>query len=69
VSTLVVAQTTLEGVEPHRTLDDLLVSVWTELAAHRTVECPVCHGEMGPEYGARALPVGGRCTDCGSVLN
>ena len=69
MSTLVVAQPMLEGLEPYRTLDDLLAGVWTELCAHRTVACPVCHGEMEPEYGAQALPVGGRCTDCGTVLN
>ena len=69
MSTLVVAQPTLEGLEPYRTLGDLLASVWSELSAHQTVQCPVCHGEMEPEYSAQALPVGGRCTDCGSVLN
>jgi DnaJ-class molecular chaperone len=69
VSTLAVAQPTLEGLEPCRTLRELVAGVWTELCAHRTVECPVCHGDMEPEYGAQALPVGGRCRDCGSVLN
>lgn len=54
------------GLEP--TLDDLLDDVWRGLAMHRTVECPVCHGEMNPQYGAQALPIGGRCTDCGATL-
>jgi hypothetical protein len=69
VSTLLVAQPTLEGLKPSRTLGDLIASVWSELSAHRMVQCPVCYGDMEPEYSAQALPVGGRCTDCGSVLN
>ena len=54
------------GGEPM--LDELLVSVWEGLTAHRAVECPVCGGDMRPEYGAQALPVGGRCDDCGSTV-
>ena len=69
MSTLVVAQPTLEGLEPYRTLGDLLAGVWTELSAHQTAQCPVCEGDMEPEYAAQALPVGGRCRNCGSVLN
>jgi hypothetical protein len=68
VSTLLVAQTTLEGLEPVPTLDDVIAGVWTGLCAHRTTECPVCHGEMAPEYGAHALPIGGRCSDCGALV-
>jgi len=68
VTMLAVPQTTLEGLEDERTLDDFLVSAWGELRSHRIVECPVCRGEMEPEYGAHALPVGGRCSDCGAVL-
>jgi len=48
---------------------DLLAGVWTELSAHQTAQCPVCEGDMEPEYAAQALPVGGRCRNCGSVLN
>jgi hypothetical protein len=49
-------------------LDDLVASLWEGLAAHGAVECPVCGSEMRPEYGARALPIGGRCGACGSTL-
>ncbi len=68
MSTLAVAQPTLEGLERERTLDDLLVSIWSELFSHQAVECPACHGEMEPEYGAQALPIGGRCRSCGASL-
>ena len=50
------------GGEP--TLDSLLSRMWEGLAAHRSVPCPLCGGEMKPEYGAHALPVGGRCQEC-----
>jgi hypothetical protein len=69
VSTLAVEQPTLEGLEREPTLDDVVLSVWTTLISHRTAECPVCHGEMAPLYAAHALPVGGRCNECGAVLN
>ena len=52
-----------------RTLDAMISSVWTQLAAHDAVVCPLCQGEMEPEYGARALPIAGRCQDCGTVLS
>jgi hypothetical protein len=68
VSTLAVEQTTLEGLGTEPTLDDLIARVWTGLRSHRTVKCPACHGEMEPEYAAHALPIGGRCTDCGATL-
>jgi DnaJ-class molecular chaperone len=68
VSTLAVEQTTLEGLGPEPTLEDLMLGVWRSLSSHQTVECPVCHGTMEPQYGAHALPVAGRCTDCGTVL-
>ena len=51
------------------TLEDVLSGAWEGLAAHRTVSCPVCGGEMAPRYGAGgAAPVGGRCTSCHSTL-
>jgi hypothetical protein len=68
MSTLVVEQTTLEGLGAQPTLDDLVVRAWTGLRSHQNVECPACHGEMAPEYGAQALPIGGRCRDCGATL-
>jgi hypothetical protein len=61
-------QTTLEGLESEPTLDELLAGVWASICSHQTVECPVCRGEMDPEYGAHARPVGGRCVDCGAQL-
>lgn len=57
----------LPGGEPM--LDEMLVGVWEGLAAHRPVRCPVCDGEMQPEYGARSRPIGGRCGGCGSTLS
>jgi hypothetical protein len=65
---LAVEQTTLAGLEREPTLEDLLVRRWGELRSRQVAECPVCRGEMEPEYGAQALPIGGRCTDCGAVL-
>jgi hypothetical protein len=50
------------------TLDDLVVTAWRGLAAHRAVGCPVCGGSMAPRYGSAAEPVGGRCGRCGSSL-
>ena len=60
------ARFTSVGGEP--TLDDELVRVWEGLVARRAEVCPVCQGKMMPEYGADTLPVGGRCTGCGSTL-
>jgi hypothetical protein len=50
-----------EGGGP--TLDDVLVGAWEGLTAHRTVDCPVCGGEMAP------APAAGRCGSCGSELS
>jgi hypothetical protein len=50
------------------TLDDVVVGAWEGLSAHLTVSCPVCDGELVPEYGAHARPVGGCCKKCGSEL-
>jgi hypothetical protein len=51
------------------TLDDLIVGAWEGLTAHAVVGCPVCGGEMAPEYGSHAQPVASRCHDCGSSLS
>jgi hypothetical protein len=40
------------GGEP--TLDSLLSGMWEGLAAHRSVTCPLCGGEVRPDYGAHA---------------
>jgi hypothetical protein len=55
------------GGEP--TLDSLLSGMWEGLAAHRSVPCPLCGGEITPDYGAHALPVGGRCRSCDTRLS
>jgi hypothetical protein len=55
------------GGEP--TLDDLIVGAWEGLTAHEAISCPVCGGEMAPEYGAHSRPVAGECRDCGSRLS
>ena len=55
------------GGEP--TLNELLVDVWEGLTAQRDVACPVCGGRMGPEFGAHARPLGGRCAACGTALS
>jgi hypothetical protein len=55
------------GGEP--TLDELLTGVWEGLAAHHPVPCPVCGGDMVPEYGVHARPIGGRCSSCASTLS
>ena len=52
-----------------RALDDVIVRAWEELTAHRTVRCPVCGGEMDPEYGAQARPIAGRCKSCHATLS
>ncbi len=54
------------GGEP--TLDALVAGVWEGLVAHESAVCPVCGDEMRPEYGAHALPIGGRCRSCGTRL-
>ena len=55
------------GGEP--TLDALVAGVWEGLAAHRSVACPLCGHEMRPDYGAHALPIGGRCQNCETRLS
>jgi hypothetical protein len=50
------------------TLDDLVVGVWEDLAAHRTVACLACGEAMTPRYGAGHAPVGGRCKGCGTTI-
>jgi hypothetical protein len=55
------------GGEP--TLDEVLSGAWEGLAAHQHVACPVCGGDMTPEYGAHARPIGGRCGSCQTQLS
>ena len=49
-------------------LEQALDHAWYALELDRSVECPVCHGEMHPRWSAAAGIVGGRCDDCGSTL-
>jgi tRNA(Ile2) C34 agmatinyltransferase TiaS len=49
-------------------LDEVLVGVWEGLTAHRVAQCPVCGGEMEPEYGVHSRPFGGQCKRCGTTL-
>ncbi len=58
-----------EGVGGESTLADLLAGVWEGLTAHELVPCPVCGGQMHPEYGVHARPISGRCDSCGSTLS
>lgn len=62
------ARSTPDGAGGGPTLDEFLAGVWERLTVHAVVECPVCNGAMEPEYGAHALPIAGRCRDCGSRL-
>ena len=50
------------------TLDELIVSLWEGLSAHRDVACPVCAEHMRPEYRVPAHAIGGRCSGCGSTV-
>ena len=51
------------------TLDEVLSGAWERLAAHRSVACPACGGEMKPAYGAHARPIGGQCRACGTTFS
>ena len=55
------------GDEP--TLATVVGALWEELQAGRPVACPICHGELFPVYGQHALPMRGRCLDCGTALS
>ncbi len=63
------APSLFDGVGGESTLDELLAGAWEGLAAHRPISCPVCGEGMKPVYGAHALPIGGRCGGCGTVLS
>ncbi|HWC86734.1 MAG TPA: hypothetical protein VG388_09350 [Solirubrobacteraceae bacterium] len=47
----------------------MLSGAWEELAAHAVVDCPLCNGELVPEYGSHARPIAGRCRRCGTTLS
>jgi hypothetical protein len=59
----------LPGFEPEGPrLEQVIAAAWADLTRHQAVECPVCGARMEPDYSAHALPIGGRCTGCGSEL-
>jgi hypothetical protein len=62
------APSLFDGVGGEPTLDELLAGVWEGLTAHQLVCCPVCGDDMQPDYGAHALPIGGRCRGCAATL-
>jgi hypothetical protein len=68
VSALTLAPSLFDQLGGEPTLEDVLVGAWEGLAAQRSVQCPVCQGEMTPDWAAGAGLVGGRCRDCGSTL-
>jgi hypothetical protein len=71
VSALAIQQAVLPFAEPaagEGSLDAVIAATWSGLARHRLADCPVCGEEMAPEYGAHALPIGGRCRACGTTL-
>jgi hypothetical protein len=63
------ASSLLDHVGGEPTLDEVLSGAWQGLAAHQHVACPVCGGEMVPEYGVHARPIGGRCRSCETQLS
>jgi hypothetical protein len=63
------APSLFDGAGGEPTLDELIVGVWEGLSAHRVVSCPVCAADMHPDYGAHALPIGGRCRGCDAMLS
>ena len=67
-STLLDAPALFDRIDEGGTLDELIVSVWEGIGADRDVACPVCAGQMNPEYGVHARAIGGRCSGCGSTV-
>jgi hypothetical protein len=66
---LTASPTLFDGLGGRPTLDELVAGAWEGLTAHAVVACPVCGGEMEPEYGAHARPIGGRCRSCATKLS
>ena len=69
MTALAVAPTLFDQLGGGPTLDDLIVDAWEGLTAHQVVACPVCDGELAPQYGAHARPVAGRCRSCGTTIS
>ena len=51
------------------TLDELVAGLWEGLSSDKSVACPVCGGEMKPQYGAHARAIGGSCASCAASLH
>ncbi len=68
-ATLTVAPSLFDAVGGEPTLDETIAGAWEGLIAHRGVQCPICEGHMLPEYGAQALPIGGKCQSCATTFN
>lgn len=59
-----------QPVGGERTLEDLVLGAWEELAAHHTVSCLVCGGVMRSGSGSAGAPaMTATCEDCGSQLS
>jgi hypothetical protein len=58
----------LPGGAPVRTLDHVISLAFTAVSAGAPAECPVCSGRLEACHTAGAESVGGRCRDCGSML-
>jgi hypothetical protein len=64
------------GADP-LTLEDLIVDVWEVVSVSKTVDCPVCGGEMEPRSVAATTSMDtsgndvpcGECGDCGALLS
>jgi hypothetical protein len=65
---LAVAERPRERLDAEPSLAAMVGTLWEELQAGRPVACPLCHGELAPQYGPHASPVGGRCRSCGTAL-
>ena len=51
-----------------RTLEDLVLGAWEELAVAHAASCPLCAGPLVPRFGAGARPVGARCGGCAAEV-
>jgi hypothetical protein len=57
-----------DGAGGGQTLDEVLSGTWEELTAQAVARCPMCLGDMEPEYGAHSGPGGGRGRSCATTL-
>ncbi len=52
-----------------KTLDEVIVDAWENLATERAVACPVCEGRMTPQVRVGTGELVGTCADCGTELD